>query len=355
MGFCIILGAKIENNKIMFISVKKAGVIVFVITVALAFHCFIDCLCNRTAAPDYSISSTLPVAGLFAAPVLLVGGYRIVTDYLVTKYDEKAPRDPSTGILYGAGPMDLSPENSPGAVLLIHGFVGTTNNFNDLPESLADAGWRVRAMLLPGHGTSPLDLLTVTADSLLSAVRQEYDTLKADHKRVVIIGHSMGGTLSALIAAETDPDAIVLCAPYFGVTHKWYYGLTPETWTKLFAPVLRWVPKSDYFKKINFKEVREDIVSYHWIPMKGVSAMMELGNRANQTGLLGEIDCPVLFIHSKGDDAAFWRDSENAFERISSKDKRFVWLERSNHIIFWDYEKDVVTEEILGFLGGLPD
>ncbi len=304
--------------------------------------------------PDYSMALVPLVIGIAALPVLVVGGYDIITERLVKEYDKTAPRNTETGILIGAEELDLGPADSPRAALLVHGFVGATNNFNDFPYRLAENGWHVKAMRLPGHGTSPVDMLPVSADSLIHAVRHEYEKLKNEHETVVIIGHSMGGSLAAITAAETDADAVVLCAPYFGVTHQWYYLLKAETWTHLTAPIINWVRKSDRFIQVNRREVKDQIVSYQWIPMKGVDALIELGKTASDPALLKRIDCPTLFLHSKKDIAASWQDSENAYGQISSLKKRFVWLERSNHIVFWDYDREQVTEEILDFLNDIP-
>jgi len=34
---------------------------------------------------------------------------------------------------------------------------------------------------------------------------------------------------------------------------------------------------------------------------------------------------------------------------MASQDKRLVWLERSNHHIYWDYDQDRVFDETLAF------
>ncbi|HUT64152.1 MAG TPA: alpha/beta fold hydrolase, partial [Anaerolineae bacterium] len=283
-------------------------------------------------------------------PVVIFGGYQVITDHLVTVHDEKIFRNQETGIIPGAEPLVLGPEESSRAALLVHGFAGTGNNFNELPQRLASLGWYVRVMSLPGHGTSPRDLEKVTADSMIQAVRDELDGLSRSHSSVVLVGHSMGGTIAALVAVEKKVDCLVLCAPYFGVTYKWYYILTAETWTHIAYPVIRWVHKSDIFVQVNRKEVKNKIVSYRWIPLHGVKILLELGCRANEPEVLHSITCPVLLLHSKSDDAASWKCSKLAFEALHSIDKRVVWLNTSNHLIFWDYEHEKVYTDIEHFL-----
>ena len=46
--------------------------------------------------------------------------------------------------------------------LLLHGFTSTPAELRPLGEALHRAGYTVHAPLLPGHGTSPEDLLHIT-------------------------------------------------------------------------------------------------------------------------------------------------------------------------------------------------
>ena len=287
---------------------------------------------------------------LIAAPVVLLCGYRVISDYLVSHKDSTEERNPDTGFLLGAEQYDLGDVDSNGAVLMVHGFLGAGNNFNDLPERLAGLGWHVRVMCLPGHGTSPRELEHVTADSLIQAVFAELKDLQRTHDRVVLLGHSMGGTLCVLVASQHTVDRIVLCAPYFGVTYKKSYILKPETWTHIFHPIIRWVYKRDAFIQVNRSEVKDRIVSYRWVPMHGIKTLYELGNRASSSEVLNQVTCPVLLIHSQGDETASPECSKKAFNAMKSTDKYAVWLKTSNHHLFWDYERDTVMSEIERYL-----
>ena len=142
----------------------------------------------------------------------------------------------------------------------------------------------------------------------------------------------------------------MLGAPYFGVTHHWYYGLRPERWTKLSAPVVPWLYKGKLFLQLNRKTSKPEVYSYTWIPTRGVLTLMEIGRRANAPDVLDAIQCPVLWLHSTGDVAASRKAAERAFQAMPSEHKRAVELTRSNHHIFWDYEQEQVFSEILKFL-----
>jgi esterase/lipase len=154
--------------------------------------------------------------------------------------DKRAARHPDTGILVGAEPRDLNAASRK-TVLFVHGFSGTPNNFGDLPDRVAAAGWRARVMLLPGHGTSPFEFAQTTGDALQDAVLEELAQLRRDSERLVVLGHSMGGALATLAATENTVDGLILAAPFYAFTHRWYYLLPVERWVRLLYRAVPWV------------------------------------------------------------------------------------------------------------------
>jgi carboxylesterase len=302
------------------------------------------------APPLCSKAVITPLLAAVALPAAALVAYDLSLDKLVAEYERNLPHDPSTGYMYGAEPRRIGPEDSRRAALFVHGFVGAGGNFADLPDRLAADGWLVRVMRLPGHGTTPRDLESVTEHDLIGAVRAELDALRADGRTVAVVGHSMGGTLAAIAAADGGVDCLVLGAPYFRVTRKWYYVLSPETWVDAVKPAVRWVRKSDGFVMVNRSEAKREIVSYGYIPVRAVDMLNRLGEHARSDSLLASVTCPVLMFHSTGDDAASFDASQEAFEKLGSMDKQFVRLERSNHHIFFDYERETVMDTTMRFL-----
>ena len=113
----------------------------------------------------------------------------LITDALVSRYERNAPRDPGADFLQGATPRELGPPDAGRAVLFIHGFIGAQSNFNDLPDRVAEDGWFVRTMRLPGHGSSPRDFERTSTEDLIAGVREEVRALPC-LSRVVLVGHS---------------------------------------------------------------------------------------------------------------------------------------------------------------------
>jgi carboxylesterase len=290
------------------------------------------------------------VLGLGVTLLLVTTSCRTIVDHMVTRADARATRDPDTGVLIGARARDMGPMWSDRAVLFVHGHVGAGNNFSELPERAAAAGWRTRVMRLPGHGTSPRDIEATSPDDLFEAVRSELAALNERHETVVVVGHSMGGALSTLAVSELGADGLVLAAAYFGVTDRWYYGLSPETWAEYVLPQMRWVYKGEMFMGIDDGDAASDVLSYEWVPAKAVLNLLEIGRRVNQPDVLARITCPVLALHSDHDIAASLEAMEQAVDGMAATEKEVFVLERSNHHVFMDYEREFVFERILSFL-----
>ena len=288
--------------------------------------------------------------------VLFIGSsiwaYNAIASALAHRWDAAQERDEATGVLLGAEPLILGPPKAETAILLVHGFIGASTNFGDLPERLAEAGYRVHALRLPGHGTTPFDLLQTPASDMLDAVLLETRLLKKLHTQVYLVGHSMGGTLSALAASEEPVDGLILAAPYFRVSSHWYYILRPETWSNLTNWALKWAYKGDGFIRVNRREAKDEIVSYRWVPSNATREAGGLARRARDPQTLGKIDCPVLLLHSPDDFAASPKAAEQAFKNIASKKKTLVWLENSDHHLFWDHDREEAIAAVLEFIEG---
>jgi len=93
-----------------------------------------------------------------------------------------------------------------GAVLFIHGIVGTPRFWDEYAEAISP-DWSVVNLLLPGHGGTVSDFGRVRKGEWLAAVEAELDALLSAHERVYIVGHSMG-TLLAILAACKRPERI---------------------------------------------------------------------------------------------------------------------------------------------------
>lgn len=291
----------------------------------------------------------LIAAAAAALLIIAVAGYSCAAKSALEKEIAEAARDPKTGIILGTEPVTLPGEGRK-ACLLVHGWVGSRIDFNDLGERLQRKGVTVRLMLLPGHGTNPRDLKDAGVEDFLAALERELAGLRGTHEEVTLIGFSLGGALSTLAASRAPPDRLVLAAPFFEVTYRIYYGLSPETWNFLLSPFIEYMVKGESFIRVNREEAKSRIFSYKVIPTRAVAVLCEAGRRARDPQVLGKVTCPVLLLQSRGDMAACPEAAEEAFELIRSDNKEIRLFDRSNHHLFWDYDREEVMEGIVEFV-----
>ena len=98
-------------------------------------------------------------------------------------------------------------ETSRGRILVVHGLDASKHAMNILSYALADAGFEVFAMDLPGHGDSSARFTVFDARD---AVVQVLNRLRPDTS---VIGHSLGGALLLDIAGDRHIPRMVLFSP----------------------------------------------------------------------------------------------------------------------------------------------
>jgi esterase/lipase len=117
------------------------------------------------------------------------------------------------------------------AALLIHDLGGTPYAMRDVARAFADACYLVRAILLPGHGTVPGDLLAVDYRQWVDATRSAVASFAGEAERLILVGFGLGGTLAIhhALSPEPVPDVdlggLVLLAPALGED-------TPLSWLR---------------------------------------------------------------------------------------------------------------------------
>lgn len=126
--------------------------------------------------------------------------------------------------------QNLNEKKSKG-ILLVHGLGDSPYYFSDIAQELSKQGFLVRVLLLPGHGSRPADLLSVSSKTWVRLVDIQINALKAQVDNVYLGGFSTGANLVTSAALVDDAiKGLVLFSPAF------------KAKTKLarFSPILPW-------------------------------------------------------------------------------------------------------------------
>ncbi len=143
-----------------------------------------------------------------------------------------AARDASEAAVAADMRSVVLPGAGPTAIVLLHGLTASPPAWSAIAAICHAAGATVVVVRLPLHGHA--DRLTtaltqLTAELLTTDLGQVVGAVAKLGKRIVIGGHSLGGTL-AIHAGATLPnvDRVVAIAPFLGIAslpHEWHGGL----------------------------------------------------------------------------------------------------------------------------------
>jgi len=259
--------------------------------------------------------------------------------------EKSLPRD-SAGILIGAEPFSFPVEGSERAVLLIHGFGGTPFDLRPLGEYLSQNGIASYGVLLPGFGTSVLDLEKTNWRQWAAEPEKVLDTLTARYKKVYIAGFSMGGSIALHLAVKHKVAGVILLAPCIYINGQ--NGLiTPEYSIKHLAQFMM----TDYMiddkmQAFDFSALK-DRPYYHLFPIKSLKELVGLEETAR--GEVGAVDEPVIIIQSVNDHSV---DKSGPTYLVSHlpRTAEVFWVERSMHLLALDAERDRVFKKIREFI-----
>ena len=163
-------------------------------------------------------------------------------------------------IVDGNAPFELKPPPgfSPGqqkpyrrGVLLTHGLTGSPYAMRYLAAFFQQNGFRVMAVLLPGHGTQPGDLLEVTWQEWAKTVAYGAYKLAEEADEIYLAGYSIGGTLSVYYGLRDNRvRGLLLFSPALGITRRAAFANLHKLYSWL-IPSAKWVnikPDLDIYK-----------------------------------------------------------------------------------------------------------
>lgn len=248
----------------------------------------------------------------------------------------------SAPIIPGAESVSI-PVGSQGAVLLLHGYMGTVQTVRDWALAFAEAGFAVEAPLLPGHGTSPEDMLHTHWSDYQQCAEEFYKQLEERHQRVFVGGICTGCSIAALLAARHADTAAGLIAinGFFKRPKHW----NPDFLTDMLKS------NRQFFPWFNGKTVEDPqappLIGYDQSP---IAPLLSMGSSASELSQrLGDIRCPVLVFTSRLDTVLAPDEEEPSWMKEVAGPVEHIWLERSRHVATLDYDKGIIEKRSVEF------
>jgi carboxylesterase len=247
---------------------------------------------------------------------------------------------PPIGTLEAAG-------RGPG-VLALHGFGATPQEVELVVGIASELGLAALAPLLPGHGTSVLDLARTRFSHWLCAAERALLQLASEHGAVIVIGSSMGSLLALDLAADY-PERVV------GVGVLGCPIRLPWPYPSLALAAIDWLGIPDFtlpkaWPDILDPEGRRTQVTYSEQPAHAGNEVRRAGRRVEAR--LGRVRCPALVAHGRHDRVCPVNNARIVHARLGAPaaDKELLILERSHHIITRDVERGILQARLRAFI-----
>ncbi|MBI5437625.1 MAG: alpha/beta fold hydrolase [Nitrosomonadales bacterium] len=206
-------------------------------------------------------------------------------------------------IVDGNAPFELKPTSGDSAgkqktwrrgVLLTHGLTDSPYFMRHLAGFFRENGFRVMAILLPGHGTQPGDLLDVAWPEWAKAVAYGADRLAEEVDEVYLAGFSTGGTLSIYQSLRDDRvRGLFLFSPALEITRRAAWANMHRLYSWLMPPA-KWVgirPDRSFYK-------------YESLPKNAVAQTHALTKKLDSMLQEHEVIIPVFAAASQDDTTA---------------------------------------------------
>ncbi|WP_308446099.1 alpha/beta fold hydrolase [Halalkalibacter sp. APA_J-10(15)] len=223
------------------------------------------------------------------------------------------------------------------AVLLLHGFTGTTADVRMLGRFLQKKGYTSHAPLYRGHGKEPQLLLQARPSEWWEDVKAGYHYLhELGYEKIAVAGLSLGGLFSLKLAYSYPVVGVIpMCTPM-----------------KLRAERAIYEGLRDYVSHYKRKEqVAIDIERFRRESMDILVALQEEMIQVKQS--LEEIHAPAMIIQARHDEMIDINSATIIHQRIASEEKEVKWYEDSTHVITLGKERDQLHEDIGHFLDQL--
>lgn len=236
-------------------------------------------------------------------------------------------------------------------VVVVHGYAEHGGRYSHLAAHLGQDGAAVYAPDHIGHGLSDGDRAVITdfehvvddLESLVATARAEPDTRGAP---LVLVGHSMGGLLTARFA-QRNPDATAGIVFLGAVLGDWPWAR--EVLALPTLPTLDSDPDGMSRDERACREYASDPLVYHG-PYHRALLEAEVACLDRMRAELGRITAPVLFLHGAADPFVPYEPSQAAVRAMGSRDVTEKLYPGAKHELVNETNRAEVLDDIAAFV-----
>lgn len=245
-----------------------------------------------------------------------------------------------------------------GKVVIVHGYGEHSGRYQHVAKALTDIGFKVYAFDHPGHGNShgkkalvdDIKAFAINIKHFVEYVKKDDETVK-----VFILGHSMGGALSAIYAshfADNIAGIITTGAAIYPASRlkgaalkfiKFFAMLCPQ------FPTVKLSLSTLSEDQAVIEGYERDPLNYHGkVKLLTAISLSEIAEIIEENG--GNTTVPILILHGAEDKLSDPAGSKFFYDKVSSLDKEIKFFPEMKHEILNSPQKEKVLDIIKEWL-----
>jgi carboxylesterase len=225
-------------------------------------------------------------------------------------------------------------------ILFTHGFGSSPETFRELAHFLhKETGFTCRAVRLSGHGTSVQDLERKNFLDWYKSIEHHYSELEKEVDEIMLLGHSMGSTLSLLFSAYHPVKAVIAISPPI----------------KLHRPDAKFLPLITWFKRY-WPTKKSEVASYQkrghlYYSRRALKGVINLFDLMRVTrSKLHKVKAPIFSCVGLLDPRVNKENMDLLASLVSSEEVKVAYFPESYHSIHHGEEKEQLYSKILEFI-----
>lgn len=234
--------------------------------------------------------------------------------------------------------------------LCLHGFMASPAEVRWLGVHLAAKGFTAYGPRLPGHGSDYRNMAQQRWQDWYGAALDGYHLLRAQCDQVFVAGHSMGGMLGLLLAANVSLAGLAALATPVIFRHRL---MAWAKWLKYLQPFTDQTDRSSLPEKVRAEQARRNEallgrVRYDRWSTAAVAEIYALATVVYEA--LPSVSTPLLLVYSQADSTVSLENRDLIAARVHSQQIETRTLQHSDHILPQDDEREQVFNWVSDFM-----
>jgi carboxylesterase len=273
------------------------------------------------------------------------------------KYTGKYPYSPITKRFDAATPRYYFPEQKyDEAVLLLHGFSSSPDDFKFICDRLEQKKIPHHAMLFTGYGTTSIQLLKeVTFTDWFRQALDAYDQLAKHAKKVHIVASSYGCVVGSTVAMYRPVDKFVAICPAYLIKFRSRRLISRFIATPVIGDIIKFVfpyyQKKPFLDRVDIVDILDPEMAKKFFHVPVVPANV-IGTfyQAEEMLDLKKVRVKQFYLFTAArDEVVDTVAAREALAHVGIDYKEFHY-ENSAHGLMWDYRREDVANDVVGVL-----